>query len=71
MLAARVRPVRPKRIILLGFFLVLGGAILPFLMVLRVLEPTFFLSFLSYGASVAGLALGLVGISMLSDRRDR
>jgi hypothetical protein len=51
----------PRAIILIGFVLVLLGAVLPFLMVLRIIEPTFPLSFFSFGASVAGLFLGLVG----------
>jgi hypothetical protein len=54
----------PKYIILLGFSLVLLGFVLPFLMVMRLVEPSFFLSFLSYGASVAGLFLGIIGASM-------
>jgi hypothetical protein len=58
----------PKRLILFGFLLVLGGAVIPFLMVMRILEPGFFLSFLAYGASIVGFALGLVGIAGLSDR---
>jgi len=51
----------PRAIILIGFVLVLLGAVLPFLMVLRIIEPTFPLSFFSFGAGVAGLLLGVVG----------
>jgi hypothetical protein len=54
----------PKYIILLGFGLVFLGFALPFLMVMRIIEPSLFLSFLSYGSSVAGLFLGLIGASM-------
>jgi uncharacterized membrane protein YqjE len=53
--------VDPRSYILLGFVLVLLGFVLPFLMVLRIVESSFFLNFLSYGASVAGLLLGLIG----------
>ena len=53
--------VNPKRLILIGFFLVLAGAVLPFLMVIRVLESTFFLNFFSFGATMTGLLLGMVG----------
>jgi len=56
--------------ILLGFVLVLFGFIIPFLMVVRVIKAGFFLSFLSYGASMAGLFLGLIGAAWYS-RRDR
>ncbi|MFH2102405.1 MAG: hypothetical protein ABIJ39_03510 [Chloroflexota bacterium] len=55
---------RPFRIILLGFVLVVLGAVLPFLMVLQVLESTFLLNFLSFGMSVAGLFLGIIGGSL-------
>jgi hypothetical protein len=42
------------------------GIILPFLMVIQVLESTFFLNFFSWGASVAGLALGTIGFATWS-----
>lgn len=51
----------PRTVILIGFFLVLLGAVLPMLMVLKIFEASFFLSFISFGASVLGLFLGLVG----------
>lgn len=52
---------RPLRLILIGLALLLVGVILPFLMVIRILEPTFLLSFLSYAASVSGLIVGTIG----------
>jgi hypothetical protein len=54
----------PKYVILLGFGLVFLGFALPFLMVMRLVEPSFLLSFISYGSSVAGLFLGIIGASM-------
>jgi hypothetical protein len=42
------------------------GIALPFLMVIQVLESTFFLNFFSWGASVAGLALGTIGFALWS-----
>lgn len=56
--------VRPVHVILIGFLLVLLGVILPFLMVIKILESTFFLNFFSYTASILGLFLGLVGASL-------
>jgi hypothetical protein len=47
--------------ILIGFVLVLLGAVLPFLIVMQVIESTFFLNFLAYGASLSGLILGFFG----------
>jgi hypothetical protein len=55
----------------LGLFLMVLGIVLPFLIVIKLLESTFFLNFFSWGASVAGLALGMVGFAMYSrNRRD-
>ena len=46
------------KIIVLSLVLLTGGMVLPFLMVVRLLEPSFALSFLAYVASLTGLALG-------------
>jgi hypothetical protein len=59
----------PRFLLSLGVFLMLLGIILPFLMVLQVLESTFFLNFFSYGASVAGLSFGTIGFAMWSRNR--
>ena len=59
----------PRFLLSLGVFLMLLGIILPFLMVIRVLESTFFLNFFSYGASVAGLAFGTIGFALWSRTR--
>jgi len=50
-----------RAILLLGFVLVMTGAILPWLMVLHVIRSTWALNFLSFTASVAGLFLGAIG----------
>jgi purine-cytosine permease-like protein len=52
-----------KHLLVLAVFLMLFGCIMPFLMALRVVESTIFLNFLSFGASVLGLFLGLAGIA--------
>ncbi len=59
----------PRFLLGLGLFLMVLGIVLPFLIVIRVLESTFFLNFFSWGASVAGLALGMVGFAMYSRNR--
>jgi hypothetical protein len=51
----------PVRLIVVAFVLLLAGALLPFLMVIRVLEPSFALSFFSYALSLVGLITGLIG----------
>ena len=55
---------QPWKIIVMGFFLVLFGAVAPFLMVMRIVESSLILSFLSYGASMVGLFLGLIGAAL-------
>jgi purine-cytosine permease-like protein len=52
-----------KQILALAIFLLLFGCITPFLMALRVVESTFLLNFLSFGASVLGLFLGVASIA--------
>jgi hypothetical protein len=44
--------------------LVTAGMALPILMFMQYLKSTFLLNFFSYGASVAGLFLGLIGGAM-------
>jgi hypothetical protein len=60
----------PRFLLSLGVILMLLGIVLPFLMVIRVLESTFFLNFFSWGASVAGLSFGTIGFA-LSNRIKR
>ncbi|MDX1614741.1 MAG: hypothetical protein R3300_10565 [Candidatus Promineifilaceae bacterium] len=52
-----------NRLIVIGFILVLIGAVLPFLIVLRFVPSTFFLNFLAYGASIVGIFLGVIGVA--------
>lgn len=59
----------PRLLLSLGVVLMLLGVALPFLMVIQVLESTFFLNFFSWGASVAGLALGTIGFAMWTKGR--
>jgi len=61
---------KPRRLLWLGGFLVTLGWVLPYLMVIHVLESTFFLNFLSWGASAVGLLLGLLGSAgLIRERR--
>jgi len=54
----------PGRFIVAAVLLLLVGAVLPFLMVIQVLESSFFLNFISYIASVVGLFIGIIGVAM-------
>jgi polyferredoxin len=53
---------RPVKLSGLGLGLLLGSWVLLFVMVLRFIEPSLALSFLGYGASLAGLLFGLLGV---------
>jgi hypothetical protein len=54
----------PRLLLSLGLILMILGILLPFLMVIRMLESTFFLNFFSWGASITGLSLGTIGFAM-------
>lgn len=60
----------PKGMMFLGVGLMLFGVIIPFLMILRIIETSFWLSFLSYGASVSGMVIGFLGLFMYT-KKDR
>lgn len=59
------------RLIIIGFILLVIGVVLPFLMVIRLLEPSFLLSFLSYFASLVGLIMGLCGVAWYAHSKRR
>lgn len=54
----------PWGLILIGFLCALAGMVLPFMMVIKLLPSTFFLNFFSYGISVLGVFLGVIGVSL-------
>ncbi len=58
----------PHKAVALGIGLMLLGVLIPLLNILRVLDASFALSFLAYGASSAGLILGLMGAAALARR---
>ena len=49
----------------------LVGWAVPFLMVIRVIQPGFILSIASYAALLAGMMMGLIGSLMYVQRRRR
>ncbi|MFN2145902.1 MAG: hypothetical protein ACK2T7_11175 [Anaerolineales bacterium] len=61
----------PKRLILIGFILVLFGAAMPWFLVLKLVESTFWINFLTFGAQVVGLFLGVIGAAMLGVSRKK
>jgi membrane associated rhomboid family serine protease len=62
---------RPRTLLFIAIGLLLFGWAMPFLMVIKLVESTFFLNFLSWGASVAGLYLGVIAIAGLVRRRKK
>jgi hypothetical protein len=62
----------PKAILAIGFVLVFLGALLPWLMVMHLLESTFFLNFFAFGSTIAGMILGFLGVvSYVAEHRGR
>ncbi|MFO7636018.1 MAG: hypothetical protein R6W96_01765 [Clostridia bacterium] len=62
---------RYKLIIFSSIVMMLLGIILPLLMVVQVIRSSFFLNFLAYGMSVAGLFIGLLTVmSHVKNKRD-
>jgi hypothetical protein len=62
-----------SRLLAAGFGLLLAGFLLPFLMVLRLLEPGLALSFVAYSSMLLGLILTLAGAILYprSNREER
>ncbi len=61
------------RMVAIGLVLMIVGIALPFLMVLSVLESSFFLNFFSYIISLVGMLVASVGAIMwgVSKRNER
>ncbi len=53
-----------NRLIVAGFFLVVIGAVLPFLIVMQIVPSTFLLNFVAYTASTAGIFLAVLGVAL-------
>ncbi len=61
----------PRLLLGIGIALLLLGFVLPVLMVMQVVESTFFLNFFSYIASLLGLMLGIIGLVFITSRYRR
>ena len=59
----------PRFLLSLGLFLMTMGIVLPFMMVIQIIESTFFINFFSWASSVIGLALGMIGATFMASRR--
>jgi len=70
-LAGFTMSINPRFLIPVGFFLVVLGVVIPFLMMIHVLESTFFLNFIAFIASVSGVFFGMLGAAMYRISRNR
>ncbi len=66
-----MKQLTPFRMIILGFVLLVLGFVLPFLMLLKMLESTLLLNFLAYLSSLFGLVIGVIGLVLYSQARRR
>lgn len=64
-----MRLLSPVGMMIVGFVLLVVGFIIPFLMILQIIKPGFFLVFFSYAASVSGLILGVIGAAFYARER--
>jgi positive regulator of sigma E activity len=53
----------PKLLLVIAILLMVFGLVMPFLMVLKLVESTFFLNFLSYASSTSGFFLGFISLA--------
>ncbi len=58
----------PRLLLTFGLFLMLGGILLPFLMVIKMVEATFSLIFFSSSISTLGLALSMIGFALYAKK---
>ncbi len=63
----------PGRVLAIAIAMMIFGVVAPFLMVLHLVESTFFLNFLSFIATTLGFYLGIIGFSSLhiKSRREK
>jgi NAD/NADP transhydrogenase beta subunit len=59
-----MRHLTPNWLLFIGVIGLIIGVVLPFLMTIRVIEPTFLLNIIAYFASFGGLVVGMVGITL-------
>ena len=61
----------PERLMTIAVCMMLFGCIVPFLMVMRMVESTLFMNFLSFAVSTLGLFLGIIGIATYRGKQKR
>jgi hypothetical protein len=48
----------------IGFIMLVIGVVVPFLMTIWVIQPSFLLGFISYFSSILGLVIGTIGAAL-------
>ena len=61
----------PGRVLAIAIAMMIFGVLMPFLMVLHLVESTFFLNFLSFIASTLGFYLGIIGFASFRAKSKR
>ena len=61
----------PGRLMTIAVGMMLFGVVMPFLMVIHILESTFFLNFLSFISSTLGSFLGIISIAVWRTKKKR
>jgi hypothetical protein len=59
----------PLKLIAIGFVLLLAGAVLPFLMLVGLLESTLFLNLVAVVCSIGGTTTGFIGLAFYMRRQ--
>jgi len=62
---------KPRILLYVGAGLMVLGVIFPFLMVIKIIESTYFLNFFSYTLQIIGLVLAMVGIADIAVHRKK
>lgn len=60
-----MRTIRGEYLVLIGFLMVVLGAVIPFLIVMQEIKSTLFLNFFAYFLQVGGLFLGVSGLAFV------
>lgn len=61
----------PRSMLIIGFLMVVIGAVLPFLIILDILPSTYFLNFLVFILSLGGVLMGMVAVAFYAVERDK
>jgi cytosine/uracil/thiamine/allantoin permease len=61
----------PGRLMAVAIGMMLFGVVMPFLMVIHILESTFLLNFLSFISSTLGSFLGIISIAVWRTKKKR